>query len=101
MATVTERVGILETKVDNIHEKIDEVKLEIREMHDCLDQTRDSLSATLKEMSQNAELAHLGLGAKISELEKFKTKWMYLIMGAIAVLGFASGHAAALLKLIS
>jgi hypothetical protein len=52
-------------------------------------------------MSQNAELAHLGLGAKIGELEKFKAKWMYLIMGAIAVLGFASGHAAALFKLIS
>jgi len=101
MPTVAERVSVLETKVENIAEKIDDVKIDIKDVHDCLDRTGDSLHATLREMGEKAETAHGELAKKISELEKFKTKWMYLIMGGVAVLGFASGHAAALLKLIS
>ena len=101
MPTVTERVSVLETKVENIAEKIDDIKIDMEKVHDCLHKTGESLHATLDKMSEKAETAHDELAKKISELEKFKAKWMYLIMGGIAVLGFASGHAAALLKLVS
>jgi hypothetical protein len=43
---------------------------------------------------------HNELAGKIGELEKFKTKWTYMIAGAIAVIGFASGHVSAITKLL-
>ena len=96
MASTAERLGIVETKVENLDGKLDELKSDVKEMHDCLDRTGDSLHAALKEMTINSSQAHDDLAKKISELEKFKTKWMYLIMGGIAVMGWIGGHATAL-----
>jgi hypothetical protein len=96
MASTVERLGIVETKVENLDSKIDDLKIDVKEMHDCLDRTGDSLHAALKEMTQNSSLAHDDLAKKISDLEKFKNKWMYLLMGGIAVLGWVGGHATAL-----
>ena len=39
------------------------------------------------------------LDKKVKELEQFKTKWVYMTAGAIAALGFVSGHATTLLAL--
>jgi hypothetical protein len=100
MASTVERLGIVETKVENLDYKLDDLKLDVKEMHDCLDRTGDSLHAALKEMTANSALAHDDLAKKISDLEKFKTKWMYLVMGGIAVLGWVGGHATALSALL-
>jgi hypothetical protein len=100
MATTLERLGIVETKVENLDSKIDDLKIGVKEMHDCLDRTGDSLHARLKEMTDNSAQAHDDLAKKISELEKFKTKWMYLIMGGIAVLSWVGGHASALVNFV-
>jgi len=35
---------------------------------------------------------HNELAAKISELEKYRLKWTYMVAGAVAVLGVMSGH---------
>jgi uncharacterized coiled-coil DUF342 family protein len=96
MASTVERLGIVETKVENLDSKIDDLKIDVKEMHECLDRTGDSLHAALKEMTKNSAEAHDDLAKKISDLEKFKTKWMYLIMGGIAVMGWVGGHATAL-----
>jgi hypothetical protein len=37
---------------------------------------------------------HSELAKKITELERFKQKWIYMTAGGIAVLGFLSGHSA-------
>ena len=100
LSTVPERVSILETKVDNIEEKIDDLKADVKEMHDCLDNTRDLISEKLKEMSIESVKQHEDLGKKIKELEQFKQKWVYLSAGAIAVLGWATAHSETLLKFI-
>ena len=34
MATTTERLGIVETKVENLNEKLDGLKEDVKEMHD-------------------------------------------------------------------
>ena len=47
MATTVERLGIVETKVENLGEKMDEIKVDVRELHDCLDRTRDRKSTRL------------------------------------------------------
>lgn len=93
MATIVqERVGILETKVATLDEKIDDLKTNVREMHDCLDRTRDEITDQLKTMYDASCSQHEALNNKIEALEKLKDKWAYISMGAITVIGFASGH---------
>ena len=106
LAALPERVSVLETKVENIDEKLIDLKSDVKEMHDCLDQTRDKLLAELEKMQDeyrsnsdkffahtdklHAEdvATHNKLGSRIDELEKIKSKWtMYAMVG----LAFAAG----------
>ena len=92
MATTAERLGIVETKVVNLDEKLDDLKVDVKEMHNCLDKTRDGLMGKLDEMYSASCTQHSELANKISELEKFRMKWVYMISGGVAVLGVVSGH---------
>jgi uncharacterized coiled-coil DUF342 family protein len=96
LATLPERVSVVEVEVRNINEKIDDLKADVKEMHDCLDLTRNGIMSQLEKMHEQSCEQHKELAGKVSELEKFKTKWMYLVMGGIAVLGYIGGHATAL-----
>ena len=101
MATTVERLGIVETKVENLGEKIDDLKIDVREMHDCLDKTRDEIKEQLAEMYDASCTQHADLAKKISSLEKTKEKWTWIIAGIIGAGGFFSGHADKLLQLFS
>lgn len=92
MATTLERLGIVETKVENIDGKVDDLKVNVKDMHDCLDRTRESLTETLSTMRSESSNQHDTLAAKITELEKFRFKWTYMVAGAIAMAGILSGH---------
>jgi len=92
MATTAERLGIVETKVVVLDEKIDELKTDIKEVHDCLDRTGTELKTQLKLMHQTACDQHSELAAKIKELEKFRMKWQWMAAGAVAAAGIFSGH---------
>ena len=105
-----ERVSVLETKVESIDEKLDDLKVDVKDMHDCLDRTRDQVNEKLDEMldeyrstrdkfyahaddlhkQQTAQ--HHELADKISDLEKFRAKWTYLVLGGVAVIGWASAY---------
>ncbi len=84
MAAVAERVSVLETKVQHIDEKIDELKVDVKELHDCLDRTGDNLTKTLAEMRQESSDQHNELAGKIKDLEKQKQKVMTYGMIAMA-----------------
>jgi len=106
LALLPERVSVLETQVENINEKLIDLKADVKEMHDCLDQTRDLLADKLEKMQDeyransgkyfehadklHAEdvITHEKMGSRISELEKVKNKYT---MYAMAVLAFAAG----------
>lgn len=106
LAVLPERVGIVETKVEHLNEKMDELKVDVKEMHDCLDQTRDTVLAQLDKMTDeyrtNAEkyyehanhlnelqsAQHHELAGKIGELEKVKNKYTTYAMVGLA---FAAG----------
>lgn len=106
LATLPERVSVLETKVENVDEKLVDLKVDVREMHDCLDQTRDKVMAELEKMQDeyranssryfehadklHAEdvATHSKLGSRIDELEKIKNKYT---MYAMIALAFAAG----------
>ena len=92
MATSQERIGVLETRVEGINEKIDTLKADVKEMHDCLDKTRDDLSAKLDKMYEASCEQHADLNRKIERMEKFKDKWTYMAWGGLAVVGFLAGH---------
>jgi len=106
LAALPERVSVLETKVENINEKLVDLKTDVKDMHDCLDNTRDTVLAQLDKMTQeyrtNADKyyehanklhaedveTHNKLGARINELEKVKSKYtLYAMVG----LAFAAG----------
>jgi chromosome segregation ATPase len=104
LVLLPERVSVLETKVENINEKLIDIKADVREMHDCLDQTRDLLADQLKTMAEASNSQHNDLYSKISELEKVKNKYTTY---ALIALAFAAGtgwlnsvHLPQLLKLI-
>jgi flagellar capping protein FliD len=101
MATTTERLGIVETKVQNLDGKIDELKTDVKEMHDCLDKTRDSLTDKLNTMYDASCSQHKSLAEEINALKSQRDKWLWTAAGAIAVMGWVSGHAATLIKFIS
>lgn len=88
IAMLPERVAIVETKVDQIEEKLDDLKSDVKEMHDCLDQTRDLIAERLKEMSVASNSQHEEIYEKIAGLEKFKNKWTTYAMVGLA---FAAG----------
>jgi tetrahydromethanopterin S-methyltransferase subunit B len=114
LAALPERVSVLEVQVENVNEKLIDLKGDVKEMHDCLDQTRDLLAGKLEKMQEEYRAnsskyfehadklhaedqeSHAALDKKIKDLEAFKTKWVYMTAGGIAVLGFMSGHLTAL-----
>ncbi len=81
LATLPERVSVLEVKVQNIEEKIDDVKSDITMMHGDVVQKLNSMQ--LASTQQHAELAE-----KINDLEGFKNKW---VRAALVLLAFAAG----------
>ena len=92
MATSAERLGIVETKVENLNEKLDDLKVDVKDMHECLDQTRDMLAEQLKAMSDSSELQHAEIAKKISAMEKLKDKWTYTVMGGLVVVSWMTAH---------
>ena len=106
LAELPERVGIVETKIENINEKLIELKTDVKDMHDCIDQTRDTVVAQLHlmtdeyrtnaanyykhadKLNEQQSAQHAELAGKIGELEKFKQKWMMYVM---ILLAFGAG----------
>ena len=102
IAMLPERVGIVETKVESIKEQIVDLKADVKEMHDCLDNTRDVVLAQLDKMTgeyrTNAEkyyehanhlnelqtAQHNELASKIKELQSTKDKWVKYSLAAMA-----------------
>jgi chromosome segregation ATPase len=92
MATTVERIGIVETKVENLSEKMDDLKVDVKDMHDCLDKTRDSLIEKLDEMYTASCDQHAELAKKINNLEQIRQKMVWMVAGGVAFAGILSGH---------
>lgn len=101
MATQIERIGIVETRIDNLNEKIDNLKYDIKDVHDCLDKTRDDLTSQLEKMYNTSCSQHKEMANKITSLEETREKWIWTIVGAAAVIGWISGHTEIILKIFN
>ena len=104
MATTAERLGIVETKVENLDEKLDDIKVDVKDLHDCLDRTGENLKAQLDNMHEDSCRQHDMLASKITELEKIKAKYTSYVMVALAFIAGAgwigNPSAAALMKFL-
>jgi uncharacterized coiled-coil protein SlyX len=121
LAQLPERVSVLETKVENINEKLTDLKADVKDMHDCLDNTRDLLADKLEKMQEeyrknatkyfehadrlHAEdvATHEKMGARIDTLEKVKNKWQQYVMVLLAFgagTGWLSGHSVNMSQLL-
>lgn len=99
MATTAERIGVVETKVENLGEKLDVLKTNVRDLHDCLDNTRDGLTAKLEEMYKASCDQHSALAKEISYIKSQRDKLVWTFAGIIAAGGFFAGHADKILKI--
>ena len=106
LAVLPERVSVLETQVENISEKLIDLKADIKDVHDCLDNTREMLADKLEKMQEeyrvnstkyfeHAEKLHAADGVihdkmdtRLNNLEKVKSKYT---MYAMVILAFAAG----------
>jgi len=113
MATLPERVAVVETKLDamvvcieSIKESQKDIRSDVKNLHDCLDNTREMLADKLEKMQdeyrvnsgkffEHAEKLHAADGmihekmdARLDDLEKAKSKITMYIMIALA---FAAG----------
>ena len=101
MASAAERLGIVETKVANLDEKIDLLKVDVKDMHDCLDKTRDGIQEKLDKMYEASCEQHASLGKELKLLKQTKDRVVYTGAGVIAAIGLLSGHTDKFLKLFS
>ena len=100
MATTAERIGVVETKVQNLDEKLDDLKVDVKEMHDCLDKTRNGLTDKLNEMYDASCSQHSSLAKEISALKSQRDRWVWSVAGGLVVLSWASAHADTLGKIL-
>ena len=100
MATTAERIGVVETKVQNLDEKLDDLKVDVKDMHDCLDKTRNGLTDKLNEMYDASCSQHSALAKEISSLKSQRDKWVWSVAGGLVVLSWASAHADTLGKIL-
>ena len=88
LAALPERVAVVETKIHAIEEKLDDLKVDVKTMHDCLDNTRDLLDKKLCEMADASNSQHAELADKIKDLHATKDKW---VKYALAAMAFSAG----------
>jgi hypothetical protein len=100
MATELERISVVEVKVENLNEKMDDLKENVKDMHDCLDRTRDEITDQLKTMQKSSSTASQEITQKIIALEKMRDKWTWIIAGGVASAGILTGHGEKILKFI-
>jgi chaperonin cofactor prefoldin len=83
--TVNSRVAVLESQVDTISTKLDEVRADIKEVHACLHKTRELILDQIENLRREEHSAHDKQNARITALEN----WRWYILGmacAVAVL---------------
>jgi len=118
MATMEERVGVVETKVEFLGEKIDDLKGDVKAVHDSIDRVSDDMDKKLDKMletyktnrndyydkleegKEEAKKDNSKVIEKLDNLENFKNRWVYLITGGAIVIGFVVGHIGDIVRIL-
>ena len=76
-------IAVLKVQVDNISDKVGEIKQDVKDLRQTIEEHAEETQKTLKVMAENSTSAHKAMSDKISTLEK----WRWMMMGAGIVLG--------------
>ena len=76
-------IAVLQVEVENVKEKISELKDDIKDVRDTLDKHSEEHTKMIKDMQDSSTNAHKSMSDKISSLEK----WRWMMMGAGIVIG--------------
>lgn len=77
-------IAVLQVQMQNIVGKVDDLKDQVKELHDNSDSHAKEVREMLESMRISADVAHEALNKKISALEK----WRYMMMGAGIAIGY-------------
>ena len=83
--TLNSRVAVLETKVEAVSSKLDEVKDDIKEVHACLHKTRELILTEIKALRQEENAQHERFNKRLTVLEN----WRWYLIGIACAVGFA------------
>lgn len=76
-------IAVLQVQVENIEQKVGEIKEDMKELRQTIEEHAEENQRTLKSIAENSASAHKAMSDKISSLEK----WRWMMMGAGIVLG--------------
>lgn len=76
-------VAVLQVQVENIEQKVGEIKEDVKDLRQTIEDHAIENQKTLKEMKDASATAHKSMSDKITSLEK----WRWMMMGAGIVLG--------------
>ena len=76
-------VAVLQVQYKNIEEKVDELKVDLKDLRTHLDTQADATQTLIKEFQVANVAAHKTMETKISTLEK----WRWMLMGAGVLAG--------------
>lgn len=82
-------IAVLQNEVKNLNEKIDDLKLHIKELHDSTERNMEETRRFLKQFQEENDEAHAKVVERIANLERIK--WM--LFGAAAVIGATGAEA--------
>ena len=88
-------IAVLQVQINNIETKINDLKADLKEVHECLDKNSEETHQLIKELQESNSESHKAISEKVSALEK----WRWMMMGAGMVIGsFGFDTVAKLLK---
>ena len=76
-------VAVLQVQYKNLDEKVDEIKIELKDIRDDMARANESTQNLIKDFQSSNIDAHKTMAAKIAALEK----WRWMMMGAGIALG--------------
>ena len=95
VSTTETDIAVLQVQINNIEVKINDLKADLKEVHDCLDKNSEETHNLIKELQESNLESHKAISEKVSALEK----WRWMMMGAGIVIGsFGFDTVAKLLK---
>ena len=95
-------IAVLQVQFTNLNEKVDDLKLDLKDVSDSIDKHMGSITQSFNEFKADNKEQHQIVEDKISIVEdKISNleKWRYTIMGGAAALGALGFHL--ILKLIN
>lgn len=83
--TLNSRVAVLETKLETVDTKIDDVRADIKEVHECLHQNRELVLSKIDQLREQDNTQHQRFNMRLVVLEN----WRWYVIGIACAVGFA------------